>query len=482
MSEILVPTKPVRGLDLNFIEQGKPINPQTDEELLMLTELFFGIRFARKNVCPDHVAPAQAFCDAFFARSPFMVCFASRGLGGKSVFLATLTQMEFLAGMTVVTLGGSAQQSKRVLEAMERGWNYSNRYEMEDAIYEVQAPRWAVAGQTAYETRGIWTNWIKALAASETSVRGEHPIRLNLDEIDAMDLKTYNSAQGMPLDGPEGQMGTVASSTRQNSEGTMDYAMDYAKEHGFPIAEWCYRENMVENGGWITEDQLARKKASVPPLVWEMEYENQEPFSQGRVFSTATLKSYFVLEEVDDIEGEELIFEEFDTSGDYVTAADWGKDKDYTVITTWRYDVEFPRIVAWIKVHKEPWPRMIERFNSRCEAYPGKYIHDSTGLGKVIVDLIEVEDCIHYNIGGQTRTQLLNNYIGAVENSVLQVPLIRSMYKDHRNLTSEVFKGGEHMPDSVCSCALAASVITQTSALGVKKTKRPGRPLRIRRF
>ena len=95
----------------------------TDDDLLAFVEETFGVRIPAVACCPEHVAPAQAFCDAYFSRASVAVWKASRGFGGKSTLLATLALTEAITLKADVTvLGGSAQQSERVLEAMTRLW------------------------------------------------------------------------------------------------------------------------------------------------------------------------------------------------------------------------------------------------------------------------------------------------------------------------------------------------------------------------
>lgn len=58
-------------------------SPQTDDELLDLLEFYLGVKLSRVACCDGHTAPAKAFCDAYFARYPWMVWKAARGVGGK---------------------------------------------------------------------------------------------------------------------------------------------------------------------------------------------------------------------------------------------------------------------------------------------------------------------------------------------------------------------------------------------------------------
>ena len=95
----------------------------TDRDLLAFVEETFGVHIPAVACCPEHVAPAQAFCDAYFNRADVAVWKASRGFGGKSTLLALLALTEAITLQADITvLGGSAQQSERVLEVMTLLW------------------------------------------------------------------------------------------------------------------------------------------------------------------------------------------------------------------------------------------------------------------------------------------------------------------------------------------------------------------------
>ena len=70
-----------------------------------------------------HLQRAQAFCDALFARAPVALWIASRGFGGKTFLLALLAAANAILFETdVIILGGSGQQSLRVVECLHRLW------------------------------------------------------------------------------------------------------------------------------------------------------------------------------------------------------------------------------------------------------------------------------------------------------------------------------------------------------------------------
>ena len=77
-----------------------------------------------------------------------------------------------------------------------------------------QVPRaWLASAPTFNKTTLAWGNTIQALTASQTAVRGAHPTRLLLDEIDEMKLPILEAAQGQPMDRNGVQAQPVMSST-----------------------------------------------------------------------------------------------------------------------------------------------------------------------------------------------------------------------------------------------------------------------------
>ena len=162
----------------------------TDDDLLRYVEDTFGVRIPRTRCCAAHRTPAEAFCESYFARAPVTVWNASRAFGGKTFLLSLLALTEALTlEVSVTVLGGSGQQSTRVLDAMGTHWRAP------------AAPTHLLDGPPGlYKTRLIWGNTITALTASQTSVRGAHPARLRLDEADEMRLPILEAAQGQPMD------------------------------------------------------------------------------------------------------------------------------------------------------------------------------------------------------------------------------------------------------------------------------------------
>ena len=206
----------------------------TEETLRAFIKYAWGISIPDTQVCQNHSTPWRAFVDAYFARSPVSVWHGSRGFAGKSFTLALLSMTEAVTlGADVNVLGGSGEQSKRVLEHMQNLWNYES------------APRNMLQADAATVTRLTNGAKVSALMASQASVRGPHPQRLRLDEIDEMDIRILDAAMGQTMSKGDIKSQTVMSSTRQYSDGTMQEILRRAGEKGWKVHEWCVHSESV---------------------------------------------------------------------------------------------------------------------------------------------------------------------------------------------------------------------------------------------
>ena len=254
----------------------------TDGDVLAWIEATFGVRIPAVACCEGHVAPAQAFCDALRARDQVALWIASRAFGGKTFLLALLAAANAILFETdVIILGGSGQQSLRVVEHLHRLWAAG------------QVPRaWLASEPSLNKTTLAWGNTIQALTASQTAVRGAHPTRLLLDEIDEMKLPILEAAQGQPMDRDGVRAQTVMSSTHQHPDGTVTAMRRRAADLGWPVSEWCYRETLKPHG-WLTADQVVRKQAELSRTMWAVEYELQEPSAEGRAIDPPAVERMF---------------------------------------------------------------------------------------------------------------------------------------------------------------------------------------------
>lgn len=423
--------------------------PQTEDELWDATYNLTGIKVSRHKVCHKHDAPFTAFADAYFARTSMAIWKASRGFGGKTLLLALLGHMEAITlGAEITILGGSGQQSERVHKAQEQFWTYP------------KSPVGLLAREpTLYETILKNGGHTTALMASTRSARGPHPQRLRLDEIDEMDLLVLDASLGQTMSARGITAQTVMSSTHQYPDGTMTEMYRRAAEHNWRTYEWCYRENLhtpSNPNGFIDPGEIDRKRSEITMAMWDAEYEGQEPSPESRAIITQAVEDMFdpALGEAPGNLNEEYIFEEPLRTAEYVTGADWAKDRDYTIIVTARVDCTPWRVVAYSREGRKPWPQMVDRFNSRVTMYPGKAAHDATGLGDVVDDLLTV-DAEGLQLRGRVRSDMLSEYVKAIESHDIRAPRIEFMYAEHKYATLNDLYGTGHLPDNLCAGAMA---------------------------
>lgn len=461
--------------------------PTTDAELYWYTRLRFGVAVPRTPVCPDHIPPFTAFADAFFGRnsldpeSPIKslaLWHGSRGLSGKSFMLSLLAVViAELLGADVNLLGGSLAQSMNIHEHVGAALAHDN------------APKYMVVTETS--TKITYTNGarIRPLTASQKTVRGPHQPRLLLDEIDEMDLKILDAALGQPLPqrnylGRIIQPYTVMCSTWQNPQGTFTEIRRRAEERNIPVYQWCFLESANKVDGWLTDEAIEEKRASIPRQMWETEYELNEPSIGNRGFDTPSVDRAFSMQHLPDPEHPELggylrhkeqkDFEEFlyelpQRGPEYVVAADWAKEKDYTVISVWKVLREQPMVlVYYMKVNRRPYPQMVGFFNKAIARYKARGIHDSTGVGNAVDDYVDIR-AVGFTMTGEKRDAMLTEYVSAVENNLVRAPRIPSAYIAHKYCqVGDLYSRASaefHLPDEVCSFALAYHLVKTKATL-----------------
>lgn len=421
---------------------------RTEAELRLYVKHAFGIIVPDKQICDDHVSPWRAFADAYFARYPVSVWKASRGFGGKTFTLALLGLTEATTlKADVNVLGGSGEQSERVLEHTQTFWGHDN------------APRQLLASDPSQRiTRLVWGNKIRALLASQKSVRGPHPQRLRMDEIDEMELDILDAAMGQPMRGatditPQ----TVLSSTHQYADGTMTEILRRAGEKGWNYQEWCYRETLHPHG-WLHPAEIEQKRAEVTASMWDVEYEGQEPSPESRAIQSEAVEAMFdaKLGVFDGALHEYIQIEEPFANHPYAHGTDWARKHDYTVIVTLRTDVRPMRVVAFERTHRLDWPVMVDKLNERIRYWGGTSMHDGTGIGDVVGQYLD-QPSEGFLFTGQQRKDLLSEYIAAIENRDIVCPRIKYMYNEHRLASVEdVYSSTQkhHLPDSIAAGAL----------------------------
>jgi hypothetical protein len=448
--------------------------PRDDDELYQLVQALWGVVIPRGKHCPHHQAPFDAFATAFFAREPQVLVRGSRGLSGKTAMMSCLgiTQAVVLGADNNI-VGGSEQQAINALAHMKRYWDYAN------------APSYMIKSNQASVIKLHNNAEVRPLTASERSVRGPHPARLLLDEIDEMDANILESAKGQPMpqknwiDVTIPQQTTMVS-TLQYADGTMMKEMQRFEDEGLPVMEWCYLDTMYAKDGWLSEEFVEQKKREVSKERWRVEYELGEPSIGNRAFDSESVEKTFSLTapepKVNQREYEEYEYETPQDHADYVIAADWAQAVDKTVITVWDVTEQPIRCVYYVRFNRRPYPFMIGKFNTLQKRYNADGIHDATGLGRVVADLLDGR-VRNFIMAGRERDDMLSEFVSGVENDKIRAPRIGSFYRETLYCSVEdLYARGKdfHLPDSVCSAALAWKLVSHkfpvSEPVGLPKT------------
>lgn|SRR5574341_53698 len=250
--------------------QRKAMPPlKDDDELAAFIKDRFGVLLPNKSICANHTTPFRALADAYFARFPTVVWKASRGFGGKTYTLALLSMLEALTlGSDVSLLGGSGEQSKRVLEHLAEFWK------------SPKAPKEFLVSDIARETKFLGGNKIIALMASQTSVRGPHPQRLRLDECLAEGTLITTKRGGIPIecvksgeqilqfDGVEYTWGVVSAATEKGMRETIEVKFSDGGDLVCTAEHKIFTEHGWQYAKYITTTTRLQKMWS-QPNAWQ---------------------------------------------------------------------------------------------------------------------------------------------------------------------------------------------------------------------
>lgn len=464
--------------------------PRSRDELHALVIALFGVTIPRHKVCPDHDAPFDAFADAYFGWDSkhnkvlvMAIWHASRGLAGKSKMLSILGMtLAYVRGYDLTVLGGSLAQSVNVHEYCRMAMGHKN-LSLDLVVDET-------TNKIKLGNRGR----VQPLTASQKTVRGPHPSGLLMDEVDEMDLAIYDAALGQPMK-QDNWLGEklpeiiVCSSTWQNADGTFTEVLRRAEVEDHPIYRWCHLDTSNPIDGWLDDDTIAKKRSTISKAMWEAEYELGEPSIGNRAYDSTLVRASFCLEfdpakmfkHSVKADYEEYWLEKPERDGQYVIAADWAKENDWTVIGVGRIDTgkEPHRLVAYVRVHRQPFPVMISYFKRLQRAYEADGTHDSLGIGNVINDFLD-ESISAAKMTGETKSVWLTEHVVAVENRQWNYPNIKTLFKDiFYCRTGDLYKKGGperfHTPDGVIMTALlhhqASRYVRPVAPVEVKKGK-----------
>ncbi len=234
------------------------------------------------------------------------------------------------------------------------------------------------------------------------------------------------------------------------------------------VISTCWRESANPVDGWLTHDEVERKRKEIAAHMWETEYDLQEPSFEGRAIDSEAVNACFdpALGVTDAYEWESLTHQP-PRHPRYVTGVDWAKQKDRTVIATFdaRGDDEW-ECVAWQALTRTPWPHMVGQAERRLRKYPPVFGHDATGLGNVVSDFFDPTLVSRYKgnfrdvlmASGRARHDMFTEYVSAIESGKIRYPRIDLAYREHLYCSLDDLYGKGHPPDSVVAGAIAWSL------------------------
>lgn len=273
------------------------------EELLDFIQIFWGIHIPRAKVCPDHTPPAEYVTAAFFEDVQDCICWANRS-GGKTFNGAMVTWLDslFKPGCETKILGGSGEQSLRMYEHMKAFITSPFQHLLEGEALRAR-------------THLINSSNIQILTASTKSVRGPHPQKLKLDEVDEFEDKIYEAALLIPKSAKGIKSSVHMYSTMHKTYGLMNRVITEAAENGCRVFKWCMFdiiekcvgrncedcelwedcEGRAKNadGYYSIEDAISAKR-KVSRETWEAEMLCKMPSQEGLIYREFDLSLHVV--------------------------------------------------------------------------------------------------------------------------------------------------------------------------------------------
>ena len=186
-----------------------------------------------------------------------------------------------------------------------------------------------------------------------------------------------------------------------------------AADLGWPVSQWCHQETL-EPHGWLTEDEVTRKRRERSRTMWASEDALPEPRTEGRAIDPAAVERMFDA-----------------TRGAHVSPGE--------LEHLWRGQ-----------------PGLLD-------AFPGPAAHDATGAGNTMEDfpaLAPHDQLQGVTLVGRVRTDLFRNDIGAIERHEIVCPRIDACYTEHLYCGEDDLFGSGHPPETVVALALAYHAFT----------------------
>ena len=240
-----------------------------------------------------------------------------------------------------------------------------------------------------------------------------------------------------------------------------------AADLGWPVSQWCHQETLDPHG-WLTEDEVTRKRRERSRTMWASEDELPEPRTEGRAIDPAAVERMFDATRGAHVSPGELEHLWHGQPGPpagawYCTGIDWAQKRDSTVAAVVRCETTPLQLVAVYRTQRRPWPIMTAQVGSLLDAFPGPAAHDATGAGNAMgaFPALAAHDQLQgVTLVGRVRTDLFRHDIGAIERHEIVCPRIDVFYTEHLYCGEDDLFGSGHPPETVVALALAYHAFT----------------------
>ena len=439
--------------------------PTNKKEFLVLAYFFMEQPIAsihNNDVnCVEHALIIDAMWDAYSEIEDFLIWYAARGTG-KTYDLSFLSFVEtiYKVGCGSTILGGSLEQAMRAVAYFNEFWDknyFDNRFLINKQI-------------TARGFKTIRGSWVKALAASPKSIRGEHPSKLRIDEADELDPKLYDASLGQPKAKNGHKDNIIVSSTLHNPFGLMSDILDSIVKIKGKLYKWCINDVCEPYGFW-TKEEVQRKKDQTTKEMFDAEYLCKRPKIGETIFDWEEVNRSYM-------RGIKILFDKY-------YAADGGIDWGYTctvlhIIQDYKEFINVPESYSWeYKELTERCDEIIDICIDRnvrvlyCDSNPkdnfitlNKRIKKKRAIIKVIPVAFSSWKDIAINV---IRFYLHKDKIN-IKDKIMQDKMKKYHYKDAEK--EIIDKVDDHFPDALIAWAASRwKVLSYLREEEVKKRK-----------
>ncbi len=272
----------------------------TPEELNDVLQYGLGIVIPSHVMVEGHSSPFDALSEVFFETLPNQFWWANR-TGGKSFNLGLLAWLEgqFKNRCSARILGAVFEQSEKSYKALK------------DVIEENPVLKPSIQyGPTMRRTKWRNKSDVEVLTASVKQVRGPHPQKLRLDEIEEFDPVIFEASLSQTRTAYDVKASTLMASTHHKISGIVDYVLidliekrkvvKLSKWGVFEVLESCKdyvcstcplvnincpgKDKMVHANGYYTIDDFVTKLGFLTRDSINSEWLCQRPSSRSIVY------------------------------------------------------------------------------------------------------------------------------------------------------------------------------------------------------